>query len=151
MRCYSYCENRTVLGICTLRTAKQLQLQYLRLSSTMRSIIPLPRRLCSTTLFTPAVRQGSTWKKSISTSRRFEASPSPGTTDPPAPRSSPPPTTGQRERLSFWPFLIIFLGGTGAFAFIVRSREGINSRPQNQQTQALEGPLVRKKKSQDES
>ena len=52
-------------------------------------------------------------------------------------QASPPVRGGparREDRLSFFPFLFIFLIGTGFFAWTVKQREGITPRPKNQQT-----------------
>lgn len=82
----------------------------------------------------------------LSTSRSCAESPQDSSkADPPTPPRPAPPTPGQSQRLSFWPFLFIFAAGTGAFALMTRTREGVTPRPRNASTQAHEGTLIRKK------
>lgn len=115
-----------------------VQMQLLRRLSVLSS--PLPRLSPVTTL-----------SRSLHTSRSlFDSQPTTRETDTSLQRPVPAQRTGHSDRLSFWPFLIIFLGGTGLFVLTVRQREGVHPKPKSESTQPLGAyPGIKNRKPRD--
>ncbi|KAL9090197.1 MAG: hypothetical protein Q9159_002096 [Coniocarpon cinnabarinum] len=110
-------------------------------SSPLRSRLHQP---CARRILCPPAARYLTSSHSAADDLQRSSSP-----DPPTPPPKPP-SPAQSQRLSFWPFLAIFALGTGAFAWMVRSREGVNSRPRSASTQSHKGPLIRKEQAKSE-